>query len=283
MKPITHRGFDPSITGFPTESSREAFITHLDRGFGLEFDIRLSRDDVMIAVHDANLKRISKGKDERLIADVTAEELTSIDFDGAHLMTIPELLREIETRTTDTVSAIHLKKASQTPECLDKLLAVLATHDPKRYILFDATLETARYIKKANPALSIAASVSHPHDIHRYNSVVGGTLYSMEELLANKDLFDWAWLDEWDLSDADGKSKKLLTPETFALLREHGIKIALVTPELHGTSPGLLGGEAHPDAIPHETRWKNRMQEIVGLNPDIICTDYPDEVLQMAA
>lgn len=278
---ITHRGLDPSIPGFPSESTREAFQSHIGRGFGLEFDIRLSRDGVMIATHDPNLKRITGGRDERVISDIDSAELLAMDFGGYHLITIPELLDAIEAGPANTVSAIHLKIGSQTKESLDKLLAALEGHNTDRYMLFDATIETAEYLKDANPDLVLAASVSHPHDIAQYNSVVGGTLYTIEQIIEHPNLFDVAWLDEWDLTDADGEQKELLSEETFFTLREAGISIALVTPELHGTSPGLLGGEAHPDATPHETRWKERMQKILALEPDFVCTDYPDEVMAM--
>jgi hypothetical protein len=62
----------------------------------------------------------------------------------------------------------------------------------------------------------------------------------------------------------------------FKILKDEGLKVALVTPELHGTSPGLLGGEAHPDA--DKNCLFDRIQEIIDLQPDALCTDYPEEV-----
>ena len=50
-----------------------------------------------------------------------------------------------------------------------------------------------------------------------------------------------------------------------------------MTPELHGTSPGLLGGESHKHAANTEVLFE-RMREILSLEPDAICTDYPEEV-----
>lgn len=278
MQIITHRGLDPSINDFPIESTREAFVAQLNRGYGLEFDIRFSKDNAMIVSHDNNLKRISGGTDTRDISEIDSAEISSMDFHGNHLITAPELLDEIEKKTTGTISAIHLKKSIQSEAYIDRLIAALSGRDLDRFILFDATIEIAKYIKSKNPNISIAASVSHPYDIERYNKLVGETLYSLDELCKHRDLFNWAWLDEWDLADRQGGKKKLLTQETFARLRKAGFKIALVTPELHATSPGLLGGEKHEDAYPHETRWVNRMEEIVALSPDLVCTDYSDEV-----
>ena len=85
------------------------------------------------------------------------------------------------------------------------------------------------------------------------------------------------WLDEWDLSDKAGGTKQFYTREVFQTFKNAGLLIGLVTPELHGTSPGLLGGEAHPDSKPLE-QLLERIQTIIALGPDIICTDYPEEV-----
>ena len=66
------------------------------------------------------------------------------------------------------------------------------------------------------------------------------------------------------------------------MLSQEGYKIALVTPELHGTSPGLYGGESHKDAKDKETLFK-RIKEILSLKPDAVCTDYPEEVRIIAS
>jgi hypothetical protein len=44
---------------------------------------------------------------------------------------------------------------------------------------------------------------------------------------------------------------------------------------------GLLGGEAHPDACNGETRLFARIEQILSLAPDAICTDYPEHCAKM--
>jgi hypothetical protein len=244
---LTHRGLDPSRKGYFAESSLEAFEDQLARGYGLEFDLR---PDLTIS---------------------HSKDLTLAPEQGT-LTTLPELLERIHT--AGLRSALHLKSYVQDdPALLDTLLS----HDLSEVIIFDVTIKTAQYLKSKNPALTLAPSVAHPYDIERYNSAVGGTLYTIDEVLAHRELFDWAWLDEWDRADKNGGSKTFYNADTFARLREAGLKIALVTPELHGTSPGLLGGEAHEDARDHEALMA-RIEEIIDLKPDLVCTDYPDEV-----
>lgn len=278
IKIITHRGLDPDRSPYFKESSIEAFSDQISRGYGLEFDVQFSQDGKMIVIHDGNLKRITGGADERKIIDISSSEILVMNFDGNHLTNLETVIDLIEKKSAEeSLSALHIKSGSQSPEKLNKIIEALKKIDLKKVILFDTNVETARYIKDKNSEIQIAASVSHPHDIERYNGVVGGTLISLEDLFQNKNLFSWVWLDEWDLADANGGKKSLYNEKTFIKLRAEGFKIALVTPELHGTSPGLLGGEAHPDAANRETLNK-RILDIISLEPDAVCTDHPDYV-----
>lgn len=261
------------------ESSFDAFNAHLQRGYGIELDPRPAKNGLVV-IHDGDLKRASGGADLRRVSELTLTEFVTMNFNGSHLGSFRQVLESIKLhQVDDATSAIHLKHSSQDQTTLDMILADLAVSglDPDKFIMFDVAIATARYLKEKNPALQLAPSVAHPYDIARYNSVVGGTLLSLEEVLIHRDLFDWVWLDEWDLADRDGGKKKFYTPEIFKTFHDTGLNVALVTPELHGTSPGLLGGEAHEDARDHKMLMM-RIKEILSYGPDAVCTDYPDEV-----
>jgi glycerophosphoryl diester phosphodiesterase len=275
---ITHRGLDPSQKSYFKESSFEAFCDHLSRGFGLEFDLQFTKDNKIVISHEDTLKKISSGEDERRFEDLTLEEIVTMSFEDSHITSFEKLLEIIgEKQSPNTLSAIHLKHKNQTIEKLEIILSYLKEVDTSKYKLFDVTIEAAKYLKEKHSSIQLAPSVSHPFDIERYNDAVGGTLTTLEKAIENNKIFSWVWLDEWDLIDANNKIKKLYTEEVFEIIRSHGMKIALVTPELHATSPGLLGGESHQDA---ETREKlfARIQEILELKPDAVCTDYPDAI-----
>lgn len=253
---LTHRGLEPSKTPYFSESSKEAFEDQLGRGFGIEFDI-LPKEGRFLVAHDEELWRIEAG--------------------GCHIATLEEVLDMIEVKQSPGVlSALHFKGRWQTPEIIENLLVVLSGKDVSKFFIFDVTPDTARTLKERNPNLMLAPSVAHPHDIGKYSGVVGNTLLSVEEAVAHRDLYKWAWLDEWDRKDEKGQ-KKFYTQETLDILRDSGFKIALVTPELHATSPALLGGESHEDALDHKTLM-GRIQEILSLAPDAVCTDYPEDV-----
>ncbi|MES2006532.1 MAG: hypothetical protein V4436_00320 [Patescibacteria group bacterium] len=251
---ITHRGLDPARgAAYFAESSYEAFEDQLARGFGVEFD---PRADLLVA-HD---------------------DLSRTTQNGCHTATLKEVVDLISTRQAPgAISALHLKHRVQEKDALESILTALRDVDSSKLFIFDATFETAAYIKERNPQLVLAASIAHPYDIERYNEATGKTLYALDDVLAERNLFGWVMLDEWDRADKEGKTKTLYTAEVFGSLRAAGFKICVISPELHATSPGLLGGEAHPDAKDHETLVR-RIQEVLALAPDAICTDYPDEV-----
>ncbi len=275
---FTHRGLEPSNENFFFESSYEAFKNHLEREFGIEFDPNFTKDNIIVW-HDSTLKRITQGKDERNFSDVLFFEIANINISNGKISSFAEILDLIKNSKAK-LHALHLKAINQTREKIDKLLELIRKRGVIDLILlFDVKPEWARYIKSKIPQIKIAPSVALDYDIKRYGKMTGDTLISIEDALKFKEegIYDWVWLDEWDRIDENGQDKKLYTKEVFLKLKNIGYKIALVTPELHGTSPGLLGGEAHSDAKNKESLFK-RINEIIELNPDAICTDYPEEV-----
>lgn len=71
---IAHRG----ASAFAPENTLAAFQRAIEDGAdGIEFDVRLSKDNVPVVFHDSDLARLAKIK--RRVADLTAEELGEID------------------------------------------------------------------------------------------------------------------------------------------------------------------------------------------------------------
>lgn len=282
---FTHRGLEPSRENFYPESSYESFKNQLSRGFGIEFDPNFVKDGIVIS-HDSSLKRITGGKDMREFKNLNVSEITSIRYGNKKQGKTPtfDQLMDLIRKSKSAINALHLKGKFQDKHYLELLIKALNKNIDvlPKLLIFDAKPEVARFLKKKIPSLSIAPSVSHEYDIKRYNNAVLGTLISINEAIRYKKegLYEWVWLDEWDRSDEDGKGKTLINKETFSKLKDAGYKISLVTPELHGTSPGLLGGEAHPDAE-NKKRLFARIKEIISLEPDAICTDYPEEILAL--
>jgi glycerophosphoryl diester phosphodiesterase len=275
---ITHRGLDPDKAKYFMESSKKAFKDQLKRGYGIEFDIRKTKDNKFIIIHDDNLSRFTKKKDSRKIKDVHIKDLLKLEIGGSHLIDLSNILDLIENMSKpNTISALHLKSEMQNTETLDLLIKELKHKDLSKLIIFDVLKDTAIYFKKYIPKIKLVPSVSHPYDIKRYNKTVGNTLWELKDVLKNKKLFYGVWLDEWDTLNKDKTKKTLYNKKIFDYCRSAKLKIFIVSPELHLTSPGLYGGEAHEDAK-NEKTLINRITKIINLKPDHICTDHPDKV-----
>ncbi len=278
---LTHRGLEPDNIGFFSEGSHEAFNDHISRGFGIEFDINFTADGQILILHDDCLGRITNGADMRYISEMTTLEAQSITLPSGHICSLNELLESIKSGTA-AINALHLKGNLQTPANLDTLIVILKNNPLllNRLLIFDVTIETAKYLKKRIPELQLAPSVSHGHDIDRYNSFAHGTLMQINTAIDNQNLFDWVWLDEWDRKDVNNNKKSIYTAEIIERIRDKNMKVAIVSPELHATSPKLLGGEHHEDAL-NDEMLKKRMKEIVRLRPDAICTDFPTIMIEI--
>jgi glycerophosphoryl diester phosphodiesterase len=280
---ITHRGLEPTKTNFFSESSYEAFKDQLSRGFaGIEFDLNLTRDGIIV-FHDANLTRITSGKDIRNIADMMTTEVTGTLLSNGRIPTLDDVMNIIRNSEA-SLNALHLKARFQNSETLGRLITALKKHEDilAKFIVFDVKEDSAKKLKEVFPHLRLAPSVAHPYDIERYNDSVGGTLMTIEDaiVLKKKNLIDGIWGDEWDTIGENGTSKQLYTKDNFDRLHDTGLFIALVTPELHGTSPGLYGGESHADARDTKTLFA-RIKQIKEAGPDYFCTDYPEEVAKI--
>lgn len=288
---FTHRGLEPTKPDFYPESSFEAFKDQLSRGFGIEFDPNFCKDGIVVW-HDPTLERFSGGKDLRALHDLPVSELSQMkSWNKSHtaegtVPTLEEVLILIR-ESSGPMNALHFKGKYQTPENTGVLIKHLQKYPEilPRLLIFDVKPETAGTLLEAFPEIPLAPSVAHKFDAKRYNEAVSGTLIETDEVveMIKEGVFGknpWVWLDEWDLTDANGGTKMLYTKEVFDKMRAAGAKIALVTPELHGTSPHLLGGESHPDSKNKDALFK-RIKEIIDLQPDGICTDYPEEALKM--
>lgn len=91
-----HRG----VRGPLPENSLPAFERAASEGAdGVELDVRLSRDGVVVVAHDPDLSRVTDGRDTRAVADLDAEELARVDLGGgAHVPTLDEVLRLVRAR-----------------------------------------------------------------------------------------------------------------------------------------------------------------------------------------
>ena len=79
------------------ENSMAAFAAAADKGFGIEFDLHLTRDGRLVVMHDATTRRLCG--QELKINDSTLEELRALRLpDGSQIPTFEEFLALIDGR-----------------------------------------------------------------------------------------------------------------------------------------------------------------------------------------
>ena len=117
MLVLGHRGMPNRRV---TENTLLSFIQAIQAGVdGVEFDVRLSRDNQMVIFHDDNLVRLAG--DSHKINELTAKELSAIELRGAG--NIP-LVNEV---TTSIPSPLLLDFEIKDPEAAPQLFAKLKT------------------------------------------------------------------------------------------------------------------------------------------------------------
>jgi glycerophosphoryl diester phosphodiesterase len=105
-KNITHRGLYNNKREIP-ENSLEAAKQSIMCGFGMEFDIQLSRDNKVIVFHDDDLWRMT-GIDKK-VNELTYRELTDISLLNTK-QTLPTLEQFLEIADGKVPLIIELKK-----------------------------------------------------------------------------------------------------------------------------------------------------------------------------
>lgn len=92
-----HRGLFDNKSNAP-ENSLNAIRKAVDAGYGIEFDIQLSKDNIPVIFHDASLKRVC-GIDGR-VWDYTCEELQKIKLADSDqtIPTLAEVLKVVDGR-----------------------------------------------------------------------------------------------------------------------------------------------------------------------------------------
>lgn len=247
MNIYAHRG----IVELYPENSLEAISESISNGFAIEIDIRFTKDGEIILLHDDNLNRLF-GKDIP-VKKVSSEVISSMTFLSAPDKRIAFLkdLHNIIKLNKGANVAIHFKQEEQNTENCDIIVAsfrCLNLHE--HCFLFNAGLETCRYLKAIDPSIKLGIIVSD----ERFEPFV----YLWDDIGGHLDLFDIIWAAEYE---------KLYSEAFFGLLGCMGKKIIVVSNELHRSLGHPKAFQGYSDAWPVFQK-----SELYG-----VCTEYPYE------
>lgn len=112
---VAHRGLFDNEHGIP-ENSLPAFERAVEQGFGIETDVQMSKDGVLVVFHDDDLKRMT-GVDGKLV-DLTFDELRQLRLVNSDCVipTFEEFLQAanganlvVEIKTHDNIGEVEKK------------------------------------------------------------------------------------------------------------------------------------------------------------------------------
>ncbi|MBI2389864.1 MAG: glycerophosphodiester phosphodiesterase [Deltaproteobacteria bacterium] len=103
-----HRGAKAHVVENTLPSFERAIADGAD---GVELDVRTTRDGVVVVMHDLDVKRMTGGRDPRLVQELSAQELSAIELEGpagpARAPTLGDVLDWADAR--DVLVNIELK------------------------------------------------------------------------------------------------------------------------------------------------------------------------------
>jgi glycerophosphoryl diester phosphodiesterase len=148
------------------ENTLRAFELAREEGAdGTELDVRLSKDGVPFVIHDRDLRRVTSGRETRLIEKLTAAQLKRVRLDGDEsLPTLDEALDWAEAH--DMLLNVELKTEKAWADPIAPIVAdsLRSRLDPQRWLLVSSFHPLLlRSFHLALPAIPTAFLVTAAH------------------------------------------------------------------------------------------------------------------------
>jgi len=152
---ISHRGESVDAP----ENTLPAYRMAVERGFGFECDIYLSKDGKVFTFHDSNLKRTSGGACTSRCDQATWETLSKLDVGGwgkwkgsKFVGTRPALLEEVLELSRDGRRIyVEVKPGPQIVPAIKKILAAQSKATPKNVLFISFNKSSCEALKKQLP------------------------------------------------------------------------------------------------------------------------------------
>jgi glycerophosphoryl diester phosphodiesterase len=141
LRPIAHRGLHHAKRGI-VENTAPAFLAAIDKGYGIECDVRPAADGLPVVFHDETLKRLVDGSGP--VARVTQRHLKTLRhrIGGAQILTFAELLDLVSGRVP---LLIEIKSEWEAPQksFLKQIAATASAYNgPIALMSFDPAIMT---------------------------------------------------------------------------------------------------------------------------------------------
>lgn len=156
---ISHRGESHDAP----ENTLPAFKMAVERGFGFECDVYLSKDKKVFTFHDRNLKRTTGGANSKACSDVTWEEISKLDVGGwgkwkgsKYVGTRPALLEEVLDLARDGRQIyVEIKTGPEIVPYIKEVFAKQNRATPKNTLFISFNAESCKEVKKLMPEYKV--------------------------------------------------------------------------------------------------------------------------------
>ena len=200
------------------ENTMPAFLSALKRGYdAIETDPRITRDGVIVLMHDPIINRTCRNADgskiekELAVCDLTYKELLQYDagiahgeaFRGTRVPRLDDLLAAAEGQTV----TIALDKKLPT-ECVDELIDAVLRYNT-RVSFSTSTVERIEKIQKRMPNAAIDYDVNLEDE----------ALQEVCRLVKPENLTVWMYLDKPNFAWLVQKAK--VSPENYARVKRY--------------------------------------------------------------
>ena len=173
---IAHRGESVDAP----ENTLPAYKTAVERGFGFECDVYLSKDGRVFTFHDRDMKRTTNGANTNKCADVTWDEISRLDVGGwgkwkgsKFSPTRPALLEEVLQLARDgRCIYVEVKPGPEIVPYIKKVFSAQKKATPKNTLFISFDKESCKALKERMPAYKVYWITSSKHwDVAGYPPV----------------------------------------------------------------------------------------------------------------
>lgn len=261
MQIFAHRGL---LTEYP-ENSFPALTKSFERSYGVETDLRLTKDNDFIIIHDDTFERLAgvavkvgdltRAQAEKItyLPDVPLRATGTLHYEKTveNIISLRRLLEWMSAHPSSAQSAIQLKADSQTENGLQLVARYWQEFDLyEKAFVFDLTKEAAIRLEEIDPKIKIALIVSE----FKFEP----TIHLWDEVKDFKPM-DIVWAAEY---------RALYSSDFIRGVKATGRICYTMSPDVHVS----LG---HPLAFSgYEAMWDN----LIAWGSDGICTDFPDKL-----
>lgn len=145
-----HRGLHDQAQQIP-ENSLAAFRRAVQRGYGAELDVHLSKDQRLIVMHDESLRRTAN--DDRNIGDLTLDELSARRLENTQEK-IPQLSEVLSLFEGKTPLVVEIKPVGGNHKELTRLVCEeLDKHPDLTYCIESFDPRVLLWLKKNRPEI----------------------------------------------------------------------------------------------------------------------------------